>query len=642
MNFFDAQEQARKKTFWLVLLFILAVSGLILLTNLFLLSMLVFVQTEQVVLSPEMLYYFYTWKEFTLVSGGVCLFILGGSLYKTMSLSGGGPKVATMLGGHLVSASTRDLKQRQLLNVVEEMAIAAGMPIPQVYLLDESSINAFAAGITPASSVIGITRGALERLSRDELQGVIAHEFSHIANGDMRLNIRLVGILHGILLIGLSGYWLFQSLRFASHTRSSKGVGVFFVVAAIGFGLMIIGYAGSFFGQWIKAVVSRQREYLADSSAVQFTRNKDGIASALKKIGGSDSVGSHLDTAAAAEFSHAYFANGIGSFWQAWFATHPPLEKRIRKIDPQWDGKYLSSRVVAAVAESADPPRQAKTASVAVAAAVLTTAEQAIGEIGTLNEENIDYIHQLIQELPIELREASQDVHAAQALIYSFLLGMQVEREAAIAVLDDAVARDLAALARKYLPQVEGLDEKFKLPLLELGVNSLREMTPNQFVQFKLAVEKIIASDRKLNLSEWLLQRFVVQQLDEHFGFRKPAKPKYASLEAVSTEVATILTLIALVERRDVAKAQAAFAAGIEASGLGKTRLVSRDAIGLKSLDRALDRLMQLKPLVKPRLLKACIASILQGGEPSGREIELVRTISICLDCPMPPLRISR
>ena len=332
MNFFEAQDKARRNTLWLVLLFTLAVAGLIVLTNLFLLSVYVYLKTEQFVVSPETLSYFYSWEEFAIVGLGVCLLVLGGSLFKALSLSGGGPTIAEMLGGRLVSHGTTDLQQRQLLNVVEEMAIAAGMPIPQVYLLSDTSINAFAAGLSPANAVIGITEGTLTRLNREELQGVIAHEFSHIANGDMRLNIRLLAILHGILLIGLVGYFMFRSLRFAGRAR--KGAGGIFALAAIGVGLMVIGYAGSFFGQWIKAIVSRQREYLADSSAVQFTRNKDGIAGALKKIGGSSHVGSYLSSPSAPEYSHAYFANGISSFWQSLFATHPPLETRIRRIEP--------------------------------------------------------------------------------------------------------------------------------------------------------------------------------------------------------------------------------------------------------------------------------------------------------------------
>ncbi|MCP4769621.1 MAG: M48 family metallopeptidase [Gammaproteobacteria bacterium] len=641
MNFFEAQDQARKKTLWLILLFTLAVVGLILLTNLFLLSIFIFVKTNQVVFSPETLYYYYTWKEFTLVSVGVCLFILGGSAYKSMSLSGGGPAIAEMLGGRLVSHTTGDLDQRQLLNVVEEMAIAAGMPIPQVYLLDDSSINAFAAGLTPASAVIGVTRGTLMRLNREELQGVIAHEFSHIANGDMRLNIRLVGILHGILLIGLIGYLFFRALRFAGSTRSSKGIGVYFLVASVGLGLMIIGYAGSFFGQWIKAVVSRQREYLADSSAVQFTRNKDGIAGALKKIGGTDYVGSCLDSPSAPEYSHAYFAEGISSFMQAWFATHPPLEDRIRKIEPRWNGKFLNSEIrpaaVAPPSESAKPDLT----QAAVVAAVLTSAEQAISQVGSLNEQNIEYVHQLIAAMPQELKKAAQDPYSARAVIYSVLTRMQKDPAAALGTLDDLVEWDMLALAKQYLPEVQNLDDRFMFPLLELGVNALRELSPNQFVQFKIMVEKIIVSDKSVNLREWIVRRFVIQQLDEHFGFRKPAKAKHASLDAVRQDVAVILSLIACIEHKDEENAGRAFASAAAESGLGELAMIPASAFKLAMLDRALDNLMQLRPLTKPRLLKACVTAILEDGKPTVRGTELVRTISSCLDCPMPPLRIG-
>ncbi|MDH3763152.1 MAG: M48 family metallopeptidase [Gammaproteobacteria bacterium] len=638
MNFFEAQDKARRNTLWLIVLFVLAVAGLILLTNFFLLSILVYVKTKQIVFSPEMLYYYYSWKEFTIVSVGVCLLVLGGSSYKALSLSGGGPTVAEMLGGRLVSHATTDLQQRQLLNVVEEMAIAAGMPIPQVYLLSDTSINAFAAGLSPANAVIGITEGTLRRLSREELQGVIAHEFSHIANGDMRLNIRLIGLLHGILLIGLIGYFLVRSLRFAGRSRSSKGGAGLLAIAALGIGLMVIGYAGSFFGQWIKAIVSRQREYLADSSAVQFTRNQDGIAGALKKIGGS-AVGSYISSPSAPEYSHAYFVNGLNFFLQPWFATHPPLEKRIRRIEPRWDGEYLKSEVIKPAAPEPAKAQPSAAEKLAMTAAVLSSAEEAIGQVGTLNEENIEYVHQLIIATPLLLREAAQDAYSARLLIYAALVQLQKDRAAAMAVVARHADPDMQALVEKYLPEIEVLEDRFKLPLLELGINALRELSPNQFVQFKAAVENIIASDNSVNLREWIVQRFVLQQLDQHFGFRKPPKAKVASLDAVSREAGVLLSLIAWIEHRNADNAAAAFAEGAAVAGLQNLELLSAKTFKLELLDRSLDRLMQLRPLVKQRLLKACVALIMHDGKATTRGIELVRTISTCLDCPMPPMR---
>ncbi len=639
MNFFQAQDNARKNTFRLVLLFSLAVIGLILLTNLFLLIAYVFATTNQLVFSPQALYHYYTWKEFTLVSAGVCLFVLGGSLYKIQALSGGGPAIAQMLGGQLIPHSTRDRQQRQLLNVVEEMAIAAGMPIPQVYLLNETSINAFAAGMTPSNAVIGITQGALQRLDRDELQGVIAHEFSHIANGDMRINIRLMGILHGILLIGLMGYFLFRSLRFTGRSRNSKGMGGIAAIAAIGMGLMIIGYAGSFFGQWIKAVVSRQREYLADSSAVQFTRNKDGIADALKKIGGTANVGSYLDSRSAPQYSHAYFANGVSSFWQSLLSTHPPLDERIKRIEPAWDGKFLASEARPDRDIDAAEAPQRDFSKVAVTAAILTSVEQAISQVGTLNEQNIEYVRQLIVALPGALREASQDPYSARALIYAVLVGLQKDRKAAQAVLENLVDPDLSALTLTLLPQLITMEARFRLPLLELSASALRELSPNQFVQFKTVVEHIIASDQSVNLREWVIQRFLLQQLDEFFGFRKPIRAKHASLEVVRNDVGVILSLIAHIEHKDGDAATAAFNSGAQEAGLAPLEMLAGSAFKLSMLDRALDNLMLLRPLVKPRLLRACVAVIFYDGKSTTAGIELVRTISTCLDCPMPPLQ---
>lgn len=616
----------------------LAVAGLILLTNLFLLSILAYVKTSQIIVSPEVLYNYFSWKEFTVVSSGICLLIFGGSLYKARSLSGGGPTVAEMLGGRLVPSATTNPQHRQLLNVVEEMAIAAGMPIPQVYILSETSINAFAAGLSPGNAVIGITEGTLQRLNREELQGVIAHEFSHIANGDMRLNIRLIGLLHGILLIGLIGSFLVRSLRFAGRSRNKKGVGVLGAIVIVGFGLMIIGYAGSFFGQWIKAIVSRQREYLADSSAVQFTRNKDGISNALKKIGG-NAVGSYISSPRAQEYSHAYFVNGISFLLQSWFATHPPLEKRISRIEPAWDGKFLKSEVSKTVPpESVEVPPSGIT-KLAMASAILSSAEQAIGQVGTLNEENIEYAHQLIIAMPMPLREAAQDAYSARILIYAALVHLQKDEAAALAVVARYADPDMQALLDKLMPELKFLDDSFQLPLMELSINALRELSPNQFVQFKTAVANIIASDKLVNLREWIVQRFVVQQLDQHFGFLKPPKAKYSSLEIVSQDVGTLLSLIARVEHKDAAQAKIAFASGAAEAKLQSLELLTTKAFKLKSLDRALDNLMLLRPLIKPRLLKACVAVIMKDGRATTHGIELVRTISTCLDCPMPPMR---
>ena len=640
MNFFEAQDRARRNTAWMILLFILAVAGLVFLTNLLLLAVLAYLKAGYFVFSVSELQSYFDPSVFVGVTVGVCLLIFGGSFYKTMSLSKGGPAVAEMLGGRLVPQSTNDLQQRQLLNVVEEMSIAAGMPIPKVYLLDEHSINAFAAGQSPANAVIGVTRGALTQLSREELQGVIAHEFSHIFNGDMRLNIRLIGVLHGILLVGTIGYFILRSLRFAGRSRSRKGGGAIVAILALGAGLMVIGYAGTFFGQWIKAVVSRQREYLADSSAVQFTRNKDSIAGALKKIGGS-SGGSYIDAPTATEYSHAYFANGISSFWQSLFATHPPLEKRIKAIDPGWDGNFVSPEIrkqpVTSEASGAISSKAA--AEMALKTAILSAAGAAISQIGTLNEANIEQVRELIIAMPESLRTAAQSAYSARAVIYAILISHQASQKEVLSLLEQHADQSMPALTAEYLVEIENLDEKFKLPLLELCINALRELSTNQFIQFERAINKIIIADKKIDLNEWIIQRLVLQQLGEHFGLRKPAKAKHASLGAVKSDAEALMSLIAYVEHKNDSRAAQAFEHGKKEIGATALKMLARQDFSLDVLNRALDNLMQLKPLMKPRILKACVAIILEDGKTTIKGIELVRTISICLDCPMPPMQ---
>ena len=314
MNFFAAQEQARRKTKWLVVLFALAVLGIVVLTNLLVIIFLAYINGTVTSFTTEATVQSFNWEQFIAVGSAVLLLIFLASLYKIMSLSSGGRAVAEMLNGQLIPGNTDNLQYRQLLNVVAEMAIASGSPVPSVYLLNEAGINAFAAGNTPQDAVIGITQGTLDNLNRDELQGVIGHEFSHILNGDMKLNIQLIGVLNGILVIYMLGSFLVRSLtvsRPSSH-RKGNGKGGFLL---LGLGLMIIGSIGKFFGQWIKAIISRQREYLADASAVQFTRNNMGIANALKKIAGLK-AGSELQAALADEYSHAYFSEGGTSLWK--------------------------------------------------------------------------------------------------------------------------------------------------------------------------------------------------------------------------------------------------------------------------------------------------------------------------------------
>ncbi len=636
MNFFKAQDKARRNTIQLILLFVLAIISLVILTNILLFGTFAYMAADEYEPFLDVLIQSYDNNIAIAISIGVSLLILLGSIYKVISLSKGGSAIAEMLGGTLISLSTKKIEERTLLNIVEEMSIAAGMPIPKVYLLNDDSINAFAAGQSHSHSVIGVTHGALKQLSRDELQGVIAHEFSHILNGDMRLNLRLIGVLHGILLIGIVGEYLLHSMRY-SRGKKDNGGGLI----AIGVGLLVIGYAGTFFGKWIKASVSRQREFLADASAVQFTRNKDTISGALKKIGGLDE-GSTLNSASATEYSHAYFANGVSSLLNSMFATHPPLSERIKQVDPSWDGKFISPKVV--INEEVKEEEQEKKDNFikglgVTTPVILAAIDQVMNQIGTVNEKNIEYAHQLILNIPEKLKSASQSAYSARAVLYTILIREQKNKEQAWDLLKKYAADGMPKLAKDLYTDTIKLDERLILPILELCVNALRELSLPQYKQFRQTINEIIVADKSVDLNEWVIQRLVLQQLDQHFSLRKPAKEKYAYLGAVKKEAEILLSLIAYTEHKDdEATAKHAFELGKNEIGAKAFYFISKNDISLELLNDALDKLMQLKPLLKSKILKACATIIMADGKTTRKGIELFRTVSSSLECPVPPI----
>jgi Zn-dependent protease with chaperone function len=640
MNFFEAQDAARRSTTRLVLMFAAAVIGIVLLTNLLIAFIFAYGEgrSQEALFSrvpPELLLY---------STLGVILLITGGSLYKMLQLRSGGQVVAESLGGRLISQNSGDLLERKVLNVVEEMAIASGSPVPPVYLLDESGINAFAAGWSPADAVIGVTRGTIENLTRDELQGVIAHEFSHIFNGDMRINIRLIGILHGILLLGMIGYFILRSAG-RSRSRSSKGGGG--GILLLGLGLMVVGYIGTFFGQMIKATISRQRELLADASAVQFTRNREGIANALKKIGGF-SAGSTLLTPAAAEFSHAYFANGIAAGLQSVFATHPPLEYRIKQIQPDWDGRFITPkpRVSAAAEDSdkqTDEDKRHKATMIGTAILGGTVAAgsalNSIAQIGQPGEAHIGYAQRLIGTIPPPILDEARDPYGARALIFALVIeagSEQTERQWAI--VQEQVDGALYYKTRALSSQITATDARLRLPLIDLALPSLKSLSTEQYGAFKETLLALIRADKKIMLAEWVLQRLVLQHLDQAFGLRQRPRARYSMIGDVKHECEIVLSLIAHVEHTNNQDITNAFNAGKKASGLGALQPVTTSELSLKNIDEALDKLEQLKSAGKLRFLQSCAGTINSDNQSTARGIELLRTIASCLDCPMPPV----
>lgn len=641
MNFFEAQDRARRSTLWLVLLFGLAVSGLVLLTNLLVMFVIAYQQSGMLYVGNGVGTAPPPWDTFVPVALGVILLVSGGSLYKILQLAGGGRVVAETLGGRVIPQNSSDPQHRKILNVVEEMAIASGLPVPSVYLLEESGINAFAAGWLPADAVIGITRGAVQQLSREELQGVIAHEFSHILNGDMRLNVRLTGVLHGILLLGLLGYSLLRTLRYARSSRSKEGGALIAAAFVLALGLIVIGYVGTFFGNWIKALVSRQREYLADSSAVQFTRSRDGIAGALKKIGGLHQ-GSRLQSPAAGEFSHAYFAQGVGTFMQSLFATHPPLATRIRRIDARWNGKFTPPAPIAGMqpTPAATPATsRERLATGALMGAVVADALQGIEHIGNPSDAHMGYARTLLAALPPPLKTEAVDPYGVRALIYALLMqgdaAVQTRQWDLLRAQDDA---GVHAKTEKLLPVVATLDARLRLPLLDLCFPALRALTLPQYQVFKNVALGLMRADNRISLGEWILQRLLLHRLDEIHGLRKRPPARYSSLGAVKTESEQWLSLVAHTAHSDDAAAARAFDAGRAAIGAAALNFLPRKDLSLTRLNEAMDKLEQLKPLIKPRLLKACAACLGTQDRVDVAGIELLRALASSLDSPMPPV----
>lgn len=633
MNFFESQERARKHTTLLVVLFVLAVLALIVMTNVLVLVVFAFMDSKTF---SALL----NWKMFVTVGAGVGVVVLVGSLYKIMSLSAGGKVVAESLGGLLIPRNTMEPNQRKLLNVVDEMAIASGTPAPPVYLLaEEPGINAFAAGFSPRDAVIGITQGAIERLNRDQLQGVIAHEFSHIFNGDMRLNIRLVGALNGIQILGTLGHFLVRSATsFPGRRRSNNSSGV--AILVLGVGLMVIGFAGTFFGGLIKAAVSRQSEYLADASAVQFTRNPAGIAGALKKIGGLQ-AGSILNNPGAAEFSHAFLAEGVTGFMQKLSSTHPPLASRILRIEPRWDGRFDFSRAPTTVTSSPQAHVAYVTQPAHLARNMTTVAATMMDSIGQPTLESVVYAQSLLSEMPTVIQDA-REPYGARAVIYCLLLSQAPPvRQQQLAQLRQRADKDVYALMISLMPRIGDLDIKFRLPILDIAIPALKQLSHSQYLAFKEKLLCLIRADFKVDLFEWSLQKILFRHLDGHFQRPSPAAARRADPAQLTREFGIVLSAMAHAGAPNQGSAQNAFDAGVQSlatKGLATKglALLAKDQVCVAEMDQALGKLEQLAPAEKSRLLTACAASTWHDHSATPQEIELLRAFASVLDCPMP------
>ena len=643
MDFFEEQAQARQRTRRLAVLFTVAVVGVI--ASVYLLAMVLygFGATEVGVRTmtgdyalEERALMFWNPSVFLFALGSTAAVVGLGSLYKMARLRAGGPAVALGLGGRRVDPDTSKLEERRLLNVVEEMAIASGLPAPEVYVLDrEPGINAFAAGNTSSDAVIGVTHGTLHLLRRDELQGVIGHELSHILNGDSRINLRAIGLLHGIFLLALIGRFLIRGSA-QSGEKESGGV------AVIGVGLVLIGSIGVFFGRIVQSAISRQRELLADASAIQFTRDPAGLSGALKKIGGA-SHGSRVETPKADEASHIFFSDAIRRFplFAGVFRTHPPLDERIRKIDPAWDGEFPEVSLPRIADGMSTPPGPFGVEASAFAQAPSEEAmSRALQHIGSPRPEQIAFARSLHAALPDFWLHAAHQAPMAQAMVFGLLLSRdEVLRGTELLRLADLTDEQTADLTLRFHSEAVERSSAQKIALIDMVLPVLRTLSVDEYQRFRSVVDVLMHSDRRIDLFEYTLSRMIQRHLARFFEGAGPAALRFRSIDPLVPDARVLLASLARTGSRSEDEAERAYRHGAHALQLSEKvgPFPSERECTLESVDRALDRYDSASPTLKRSLMLACAATVMADDEVTDREAELIRAIGDALDCPVPP-----
>jgi Zn-dependent protease with chaperone function len=650
MDFFEQQDHARRQSKTLVLLFMLAVVAIVLAVN-FVMALLWIWSHGGQFAGPHA----YPAGFFATNTGVALGLIGGGTLIEMFNLRAGGEAVAQMAGGRQVMPSSYDWQERRLLNVVEEMALASGISCPKVYVLDrEEAINAFAAGYQPNEAVLAVTRGALDRLTREELQGVVAHEFSHILNGDIGLNLRLIGVLFGIQMIaGFGQHLMRHGARNWSGKAldSSRGPG-HAVLYAVGLALFVVGYLGILCSRLIKSALSRQREFLADASAIQFTRSRDGIGGALRKIGGLSQaigLGSAIRHPNAEQLSHLFLGAVRQNLLAGLFASHPPLAERLRRIYGRnvalLDAPELPPDL-AATARLPDLPFDAPAPALAPAAAAPGVAALPVAAV-SLNTAAPAVAAPAVAApavaatpavFPSQLDWALRDLHAAPALVYALLLGQGADRELQLRLLKTEApvqAQWTAALATA----ITALPPAARLPLLDRAMPTLKLLPQAGRDALLATVAKLIAADQKVTLAEFVLQTILSRRLALDAGRAVPVR--FGQPAALAAEVALLFSLLA----HSIAAAGSEDAASVflrAAEALGQLRLTAAQllpvaAIGWREVSQALDRLNQLAPLAKPLVIKALLVAAMREEQILLPAADLLRAICAALDAPVPP-----
>ena len=646
MNFFAHQELARKQTRRMIVLFTIAVICIVIAVDA--VVMIAFgigregrrgaigANTGALVASTL----------------GVLAVIGLATLYRISTLRAGGSAVALQLGATAVPADTTEFAYRRLRNVIEEIAIASGVPVPEIFVLEEeTAINAFASGYTPADAAVTVTRGCLDKLTRDELQGVIAHEFSHVLNGDMRLNIRLVGVAFGILVLAVIGRKIAEASG-RSRSRDSGGIVV------LGIALLVVGYIGVFFARIIKASISRQREYLADASAVQFTRQTDGIAGALKKIGGL-SEGSKLTSHDGEEVAHMLFGDGVG--YSALFATHPALVDRIKRLQPRFDPAEFDE--IAAdwsqprrVGESDDPEaslagfaparRSSKQASEARsgvlpgASAEMRLSAVAVAEqVGHPDSGDYRAAAALSQAIPAALGAAAHGREQSVSVVFALLLNAdQAVRRRQLDLIGHYYDAGTAAEVEALAAQTAALHPMQRLPLAAMAFPALRRHPRPKLQVFVIVLKQLIKADGRVSLQEYCLAKLVGIQVIDALNPSATRVMGRIRLSEAAAELRDLFSVVAEYGHDDAESARRAYVLGINEVLPAEKPSYAPPRDWAMALDRALPQLDLLAPAGKELVVRGLTHAISADGVVSVNEAELLRTVCAALHCPLPPV----
>ncbi len=661
VNFFELQARARRRTWLLLVWMLLAVAGITLVINIAAYGVAV---AGGFLVAPRgggvgaALDAWLAHPWWIPVSAVTLLALLAGSLTRYITISKGGRAIADMIDARRVDLSTREPHDRRFINVVEEMAIASGMPRPALYVMEqEAGINAFVAGMRPTDAIMVVTRGALDHLDRDALQGVVGHEFSHILNGDMRLNLRLMAIVAGILLFGKVGAFMLRGGRGTGYGRRrrrfSVGSDARIMVAwyASGLTLLVVGYVGLFCGRLIKAAVSRQREFLADASSVQFTRNPEGLSGALWQIAES-STGARLASPYAEDMSHMCFGQSVPTpLFGSLLATHPPIERRLAAIDPQFRARRIAqrqrqkaeqARVAAGQPQPGTTPGvatgMAMPAALAGAAVMALDARTMTLSVGNPTPEHATQARALHSCLPAAVLDAAHQARGAEALVYALLLGEVNSERVAVAgaLIAHQVDADCAEQARALHAALQAAGDAVRLPVLDLAVATLRDTDTRQRQRVVEVSDRLIRVDQHVSLFEFALLALLRHHLA---SVDAPAdRVRFFSLAPVMGDVRRLLSLLARAGSEDEARARQAFLQATAGFSRGQLTLAQVEQCDPARMHEALERIALLSPLLKRPVLEACVDCVQHDGRVTLIESELLRAIAASLDCPLPPL----